>query len=110
MFSLGNQEFFAIYATFGFTGHVQVLVSRNMKIYKIHVQSSDNDKPWFFRPCKVNLFSLFMLTHNQLIKLHKNKKTKNKSKDYNKACSPRSCTITTEFTSEFLNSNYSYYE
>ena len=32
---IGNQEFFAIYATFLFTGHVQVLVGRNMKIYKI---------------------------------------------------------------------------
>ena len=28
MFMIGNQEFFAIYVTFGFTGHV-------MKIYKI---------------------------------------------------------------------------
>ena len=35
MFMIGNQELFAIYATFGFTGHVQVLVRRNMKVYKI---------------------------------------------------------------------------
>ena len=35
MSMIGNQEFFAIYVTFGFTGHVQVLVRRNMKIYKI---------------------------------------------------------------------------
>ena len=35
MFMIGNQEFFARYATFDFTGHVQVLVRGNMKIYKI---------------------------------------------------------------------------
>ena len=35
MFMIGNQELFAVYATFGFTGHAQVLMSRNMKIYKI---------------------------------------------------------------------------
>ena len=35
MFMISNQEFFAIYATFVFTGHVQELVRRNMKIYKI---------------------------------------------------------------------------
>ena len=29
------QGFFTIYATFGFIGHVQVLVRSNMKIYKI---------------------------------------------------------------------------
>ena len=35
MFMIGNQVFFAIYVTFGFTGHMQVLVRRNMKNYKI---------------------------------------------------------------------------
>ena len=35
MFMTGNPEFFAIYVTSGFTGHVQVLVRSNMKIYKI---------------------------------------------------------------------------
>ena len=35
MSMIGNQELFAIYVTFGFTGHVQVLVRRNMQIYKI---------------------------------------------------------------------------
>ena len=34
MFMIGNQEFLARYATFGFTGHVQVLVRGNMEIYK----------------------------------------------------------------------------
>ena len=35
MFMISNQEFFAIYVTFGFTVHVQVLIRKNMKIYKI---------------------------------------------------------------------------
>ena len=35
MFVISNQEFFAIYETFGFTGHVQVLVRKNMNIYQI---------------------------------------------------------------------------
>ena len=35
MFAIGDQEFFAINVTFGFTGQMQVLVKRNMKIYKI---------------------------------------------------------------------------
>lgn len=35
MFMVSNQEFFAIYATFGLTAHVQVLLRRYMKIYKI---------------------------------------------------------------------------
>ena len=76
MIGIGNQEFFAMYATFGFTGHVQVLVRTNMKIYK-------NDEPWYCRPCKINLFPYFELTNNQLIKLHENNKTKNQNKDYN---------------------------
>ena len=40
MFMIGNQEFSAIYTTFGFTGHVQVLVSRNIKIHKIQTMIS----------------------------------------------------------------------
>ena len=35
MFMIGNHNFFAIYVTFGFTGHVQVLVRRNTKTYKM---------------------------------------------------------------------------
>ena len=35
---IGNQEFFAIHVTFGFTGHVQV--RRNMKIYKIQTMTN----------------------------------------------------------------------
>ena len=31
---------FAVYATFGFTGHVQVLVRRNIKIHKIQAMIS----------------------------------------------------------------------
>ena len=40
MFMISNQEFFAIHVTFGFTGHVQVLVRRNMKIYKIQTMTN----------------------------------------------------------------------
>ena len=35
MFMVSKQELFAIYATLGVTAHVQVLLRRYMKIYKI---------------------------------------------------------------------------
>ena len=41
------------------------------------LQNPDNDEPWYSRPCKINLFPIFGLTNNQLIKLLKNNKTKN---------------------------------
>ena len=45
MFMRGNQEFFAIYATFGFTGRVQALARRNMKIYKIQTMMNPGTVP-----------------------------------------------------------------
>ena len=86
MIGIGNQEFFAMYATFGFTGHVQVLVRTNVKIYK-------NDEPWYCRPCKINLFPYFELTNNQLIKLHENNKTKNINKDCNTFCNSQKISV-----------------
>ena len=44
------------------------------------LQNSDNDEPWYCRPCKINLFAFFELTNNQLLKLHENNKTKQKYK------------------------------
>lgn len=62
---IDHQEFFAIFTTFGFIGHVQVLVRRKMKIYKTQA-----DESWFCRPRKTHLFPFFKLTNKQLIKLH----------------------------------------
>ena len=57
------------------------------------LQNSDNDEPWYCRPCKINLFPFFELTNNQLIKLHENNKTKSINKDYNTFCNSQKISI-----------------